>query len=355
MVLVLLAGVVGLPQLLAAASASRSAPPRCGGRSESGPRRTPDGRGRARSGPAGPQPSPDADRRRARRLADRVLPRHQLPGAGGLGLRRTARQSDWCADEPRGPTPRPDQRTPYVWLDMSRPVRTIGCPAMPASLLTEHVEARAPGPAVDYVEGAVRQGELVGGDPVRRQRRAGRDHHGSGTGRADPGLSPGRAQRRAVRAEQSDRRSPGRPAGGGTDLSRLDRPTRWCSASTSRRWNRPTPSCPSCGRPYDSRRRRSALVDRARRRAGQRRDLRPAPRRAATRPGRGGSDHDGRRDPRRVRRRAGCPDGDRGMCGRHRRRNHGADADPAGLPGAAALRRSRSSRASGDVGRNCLG
>jgi hypothetical protein len=66
-------------------------------------------------------------------------------------------QSDWCADEPRE-EPRADQRRPYVWLDSDLPVRSIGCPARPASLLTEHVEALAPGPAVDYVEGAVRQG-----------------------------------------------------------------------------------------------------------------------------------------------------------------------------------------------------
>ena len=66
-------------------------------------------------------------------------------------------QSDWCADNPQG-EPRRDQRTPYVWLAMDIPVRAIGCPdPMPDSLLTEHVEAVAPGPATDYVEGEVQQ------------------------------------------------------------------------------------------------------------------------------------------------------------------------------------------------------
>ena len=67
-------------------------------------------------------------------------------------------QSDWCADDPQG-EPRPDQRRPYVWLGMDIPVRAIGCPEpRPDSLLTEHVEAVAPGPATDYVEGEASKG-----------------------------------------------------------------------------------------------------------------------------------------------------------------------------------------------------
>jgi len=51
--------------------------------------------------------------------------------------------SSWCADDPRGVL-RPEQRTPYVWLDMDYPIRTIGCPEMPSTLQSEHVEARVP-------------------------------------------------------------------------------------------------------------------------------------------------------------------------------------------------------------------
>ena len=60
--------------------------------------------------------------------------------------------SSWCADDSRGVL-RPEQRTPYVWLHTDYPIRMIGCPEMPTSLLSEHVEVRAPGPAEDYVEG----------------------------------------------------------------------------------------------------------------------------------------------------------------------------------------------------------
>ena len=63
--------------------------------------------------------------------------------------------SSWCADDPRGVL-RPEQRTPYVWLSTDYPIRLIGCPEMPKSLLSEHVEARVPGPAEDYAEGEVK-------------------------------------------------------------------------------------------------------------------------------------------------------------------------------------------------------
>lgn len=67
--------------------------------------------------------------------------------------------SDWCANDPKGRLSA-EQRRPYVWLASDLPVRAIGCPEpRPASLLSEHVVAESPGPATDYVEGAVRQGE----------------------------------------------------------------------------------------------------------------------------------------------------------------------------------------------------
>ena len=69
-----------------------------------------------------------------------------------------APQSDWCADEPKG-RPRADQRRPYVWLGSDIPIREIACPTRPVSLLTEHVAALAPGPATDYVEGAIKEGD----------------------------------------------------------------------------------------------------------------------------------------------------------------------------------------------------
>ncbi len=80
----------------------------------------------------------------------------QVPAGWGYAV---PPQSDWCADDPEG-EPRPDQRRPYVWLRMDIPVRSIGCPEpRPDSLITEHVEAIAPGPAEDYAPGATRNGE----------------------------------------------------------------------------------------------------------------------------------------------------------------------------------------------------
>jgi hypothetical protein len=79
----------------------------------------------------------------------------QVPAGWGYAV---PPQSDWCVDSPKG-QPRPDQRTPYVWLGTDLVVRMIACPEpRPDSLLTEHVEAVVPGPATDYAEGEVRQG-----------------------------------------------------------------------------------------------------------------------------------------------------------------------------------------------------
>ena len=82
--LVLVAGVVGLPQLIGGGgSSAEQRGRRCrGGVGVRSRRRTPAARRPAGGRPAGPTGGPDADRRRAGRLADRVLPRHQLPGAG---------------------------------------------------------------------------------------------------------------------------------------------------------------------------------------------------------------------------------------------------------------------------------
>ena len=63
--------------------------------------------------------------------------------------------SSWCADDRRGVL-RPEQRTPYVWLHLDYPIQTIACEEMPPALLSEHVQARVPGPAEDYAEGEIK-------------------------------------------------------------------------------------------------------------------------------------------------------------------------------------------------------
>ena len=82
---------------------------------------------------------------------------------------------------------------------------------MPASLLTEHVEALSPGPAVDYVEGAVRQGDWwvvtrFAGSAVLVVTT-------TEQARAEQILDSARVapERRAVPAQQPDRRTTGRP------------------------------------------------------------------------------------------------------------------------------------------------
>jgi hypothetical protein len=136
--LVLVAGVIGLPRLLPEEQARSTSA------QEAGPASAPS----AESAPA--------DRAQARWRTEYYRDiSFEVPDSWGYAV---PPQSDWCADEPGG-VPRPDQRRPYVWLGMGIPVRTIGCPPRPASLLTEHVEALAPGPAVDYAEGAIKEGD----------------------------------------------------------------------------------------------------------------------------------------------------------------------------------------------------
>jgi len=155
-VLVLVAGVVGLPELL---SASTEQPTRMTGGGQAGstsgteadagdqaqPEAVPPGR------EVGPSTEPAPDGWRTEYYRDVSF---RVPSSWGYAV---PPQSDWCAgaDEPRA-----DQRRPYVWLGISNiPVAAIRCPPLPNSMLTEHVEALSPGPAVDYVEGTVQRGD----------------------------------------------------------------------------------------------------------------------------------------------------------------------------------------------------
>ncbi|HLL61407.1 MAG TPA: hypothetical protein VK401_00020 [Propionibacteriaceae bacterium] len=155
--LVVVAGVVGLPRLMAPGGDQPSSMAG-GGQAAPESQVQPDsGDAQPEAGPPGRQVAPSTDPApdgwRTEYFRDISF---AVPATWGYGV---PPQSDWCADEPRGEL-RPDQRKPYVWLGSDIPVRSIGCGgAPPASLLTEHVEALSPGPAVDYVEGAVRQGE----------------------------------------------------------------------------------------------------------------------------------------------------------------------------------------------------
>jgi hypothetical protein len=169
-VLVLVAGVVGLPQLLtgggqsptsASGGAEAGSGPETGSGPESGsapeadtrsgdygqPDAVPPGR---QGSPTSTDPAPTGWRTEYYRDIS-----FEVPASWGYAV---PPQSDWCVDKPRGEL-RADQRRPYVWLGSNVLVRGVGCPAMPGSLLSEHVEAHAPGPAVDYAEGAVRQGD----------------------------------------------------------------------------------------------------------------------------------------------------------------------------------------------------
>ena len=183
--------VVGLPRLLAGAAAQPSQRGRWrGGRV--GVRAEADAGGpppSAEAGPPGRQAAPTPteaapDGWRTEYYRDISF---QVPDE--LGVRRAAAVRLVCrraaeVDAEGGPAPT------VRLAGHDHPVRAIGCPARPASLLTEHVEALAPGPAVDYVEGAVRQGEWwvvtrFAGSAVlvvTTKERA--------PGRADPGLGP---------------------------------------------------------------------------------------------------------------------------------------------------------------------
>ena len=150
--LVLVAGVVGLPRLLPTDTASTA-----GGAAEAGqPQAGQDAERDATMPPprrtVKPPTDPVPEGWRTEYYRDISF---QVPETWGYAV---PPQSDWCAYKPQG-QPRADQRRPYVWLAGAIPVRRIGCPASPASLLTEHIEALSPDPAVDYVEGAVREGD----------------------------------------------------------------------------------------------------------------------------------------------------------------------------------------------------
>ena len=155
--LVVIAGVVGLPRLMAPGGDQPSS--MAGGAQAAPESRTQEDNSEAQpeAAPPGRQVSPSTDPApdgwRTEYFRDISF---SVPATWGYAV---PPQSDWCADEPRG-EPRADQRRPYVWLGSDILVRRIACGgALPVSLLTEHVEALSPGPAVDYVEGAVEQGE----------------------------------------------------------------------------------------------------------------------------------------------------------------------------------------------------
>lgn len=157
--LVLVAGVIGLPRLLPGGVSATSAGVESGGRA--GPAESrPEAGADARSEPPGAEsqgePSPPIDPApdgwRTEYYGDTSF---QVPRSWGYAV---APQSDWCADEPRG-RPRPEQRRPYVWLGRAMPVRRIGCPEPPASLLTEHVQALGWGMATSYADSVVQKGE----------------------------------------------------------------------------------------------------------------------------------------------------------------------------------------------------
>ena len=141
--LVLIVGVIGVPRLFPAGQGQSTAD-------------APAGAEAAPNAESAPQDSAPNDRSRDSWRTEYYRDiSFQVPADWGYAV---PPQSDWCADEPRG-VPRADQRRPYVWLGYDIPIREILCPAMPASLLTEHVEALAPGPATDYAQGAVKEGD----------------------------------------------------------------------------------------------------------------------------------------------------------------------------------------------------
>ena len=132
--LVLVAGVIGVPRLFPTGGAAQS----------------------TSAEQAGPESEAGAESAQADRAPEGWRTEYyrdisfKVPADWGYAI---PPQSDWCADEPRG-VPRPEQRQPYVWLEGPLAVRSIGCPEMPPSLLTEHVVALEPGPAEDYREGS---------------------------------------------------------------------------------------------------------------------------------------------------------------------------------------------------------
>lgn len=160
--LVLVGGVIGLPQLLpGGGNGPSSVSAESGGETGGGAAQpeadtSPDAQAEEATLPPGrtvaPSTDPAPDGWRTEYYRDINF---QVPASWGYAA---PPMSDWCANG-RPAEPTEGQRRPYVWLGTRMAVRAIKCPTRPASLLSEHVEALAPGPAVDYVEGAVRQGE----------------------------------------------------------------------------------------------------------------------------------------------------------------------------------------------------
>jgi hypothetical protein len=136
--LLLVAGVIGIPRLLPAEQASPTLSEPAG----------PEGRPGAAPVPTDPAPAGW----RTEYFRDISF---QVPKDWGYAV---PPQSDWCANGRTG-QPRPEQRRPYVWLGGGIAVRAIGCPTMPTSLLTEHVEAVAAGPAATHVEETLKKGD----------------------------------------------------------------------------------------------------------------------------------------------------------------------------------------------------
>jgi hypothetical protein len=156
--LVVVAGVVGLPRLIAPGGDQPSS--MAGGAQAEPESRTQEDNGgtQPEAGPPGRRvaPTPTASARRGWRTEYFRDVSFSVPATWGYAV---PPQSDWCANDPPG-EPRADQLRPYVWLDGDVLVRRIACGSEPpTSLLTEHVEALSPRPAVDHVEGTVRQGE----------------------------------------------------------------------------------------------------------------------------------------------------------------------------------------------------
>lgn len=69
--------------------------------------------------------------------------------------------SAWCAGAAEDPTPAPEQRTPYVSLGGPSVVATIACPELPESLLTEHVATTPRYQGDGAVSGTTRRGDWL--------------------------------------------------------------------------------------------------------------------------------------------------------------------------------------------------
>jgi hypothetical protein len=150
-VLVLLAGVIGLPRLLPASLPQATSGDQAG--AESGGQAEPESDGRAvpESGPGAAStptdPAPEGWRTEYYRDVSFEVP-------ADWGYSRPPSPASWCASSKDG-KPRPEQLKSYVWLrTLAVGEPEIACGPMPDSLITEHVIALEPGPAEDYVEGS---------------------------------------------------------------------------------------------------------------------------------------------------------------------------------------------------------